>query len=114
MEFMDPPLYAKRQYWPDTVKKLQANPMQWGRTGPFAVGAITSIRTGKYVAFLPKDLAAIRPVDYIARLAYMKEHWELISQKIEEKDRFHVFIRWIGPAEQSRDAGELTDEEPTA
>ena len=115
MEFMEPTIVPRRQYWLDNAKELKANPMKWGRIKPGAAGVATAIREGKYVAFLSEKLVVARPVDFDAREAYMKEHWEVIAQRLpESRQLFYTFIRWIGPATQSRDAGELTDEEPIA
>ena len=115
MEFMDPTSAPRRQYWVDTAQELKANPMKWGRAKLGAAGVVTAIREGKYVAFLTKELAVARPINFAAREAYMTENWELIAQRVpENRQLFYPFIRWIGPAEQSRDAGELTDEEPIA
>lgn len=114
MEFIEP-TRSRRQYWQDTAKELRANPMKWGRIKPGAAGVCTAIREGKYVAFLPEELVIARPIDFDARVAYMKEHWEVIAQRLpENKHLFYTFIRWIAPAEQSRNAGELTDKEPIA
>lgn len=92
MEFVEPTPNINRpnrHYWAETVEKLKANPMKWGRTKPQSEGVANHIRKGRYSAFAPPEVTD--------REKYIKEHWEIIGQRCQDDPtRSFIFIRWIG------------------
>lgn len=103
MEFEEPPELENtpdRAYWIGVARELKNNPGKAGKTGPYSVGVAHNIRSGKYVAFLPHNLA--KGYDWDERHDYMNRHWAVTTRKAGSRERQHVYITWEGAGCQCR------------
>jgi bifunctional pyridoxal-dependent enzyme with beta-cystathionase and maltose regulon repressor activities len=90
MEFTEPQgRYKSRAEWVEKVKILKENTGKWAKViEDCSPGVATSIRDGKYTAFIDVN-------DPTPRKVQMQTRWE-VTTKRTSRSKNDIYMRWLG------------------